>query len=206
MTGRRGPKPPPAEQEQDALFGAAVRVIARERIEDVTVASVLREAGLGTRAFYRHFDSKDEFLVATWLRQTQSAVQELDARLARTRRPRRAVELWIDDFLDRLYAEDGSPHVEALWRNGYWLRSAYPIQFLSVVRLQVDALRHLLVAGRDAGDFPDTDPTMDANTILASCWMLAELGLRGDAVDRRAARRHLLRLVRGLTGSAPRGR
>ena len=206
--GRRGPKPPPAEQELEALFQAAVQVLARDGIEDVTVASLLREAGLGTRAFYRHFSSKDDFLVATWLRQTQSSVEQLEDRLARTRRPGRAIEVWIDDFLDRLYAEDGSPHVEALWRNGFWLRNAYPTEYLSIVRLQIDALRRILIAGHETGEFPATDPTMDASTILATCWMLAELGLRGDPVNRRAARRHLFRVARGLTGepSRPAGR
>lgn len=101
--------------------------------------------------------------------------------------------MWIDDFLDRLYAEDVSPHVDALWRNGFWLRNAYPTEYLSIVRLQVDALRQLLKDGLATGDFPDTEPTMDASTILARCWMLAELGLRGEPVSRRAARRHLLR-------------
>lgn len=139
----------------------------------------------------------------TWVRQAQFAVQQLDERLARTRRPQRAVEVWIDDFLDRLYAEDGSPRVDALWRDGYWLRNAFPSQHLSIVRLQVDTLRQLLLAGRDSGDFPDTDPTMDASTILATCWMFVELGMRGEPVERRAARRHILRLVRGLTGSGP---
>ena len=156
-------------------------------------------------AFYRHFDSKDDFLVATWLRQTQAAVERLEARLARTRSSRRAVEVWIDDFLDRLYADDGTPHVEALWRNGFWLRNAYPTEYLSIVRLQVDALRRILIAGRAAGELPATDPTMDADTILATCWMLPSWPCAAIPSPARAARRHLLRVVRGLTGAPATG-
>jgi AcrR family transcriptional regulator len=197
---RRGPKAPPEEQELRLLFDAAVKVVARDGIDAVTLSSLLQEAGLGTRAFYRHFESKDQFLVATWLRQTQAASEALEAKMDGARRPIEAVEIWVDDFLDRLYSRDGTPHVEALWRNGFWLRNAYPNEFGSIVRVQLSALFRGLVDGSAKGEFPDTDPQFDASTILATCWMFAELGLRGDAIPREAARRHLLRVVRGLTG------
>jgi AcrR family transcriptional regulator len=197
---RRGPKAPPEEHELRLLYDAAVQVIARDGIEAVTLSSLLQEAGLGTRAFYRHFESKDQFLVATWLRQTQAASEALESKMDGARRPIAAVEVWVDDFLDRLYSRDGTPHVEALWRNGFWLRNAYPNEFGSIVRVQLNALFRCLVDGSAKGEFPETDPQLDASTILATCWMLAELGLRGDPIPRDAARRHLLRVVRGLTG------
>jgi len=197
---RRGPKAPPEEHELGLLFDAAVAVIARDGIEAVTLSSLLQEAGLGTRAFYRHFESKDQFLVATWLRQTRAASEALESKMAQARRPSAAVGLWIDDFLDRLYSRTGKLHVEALWRNGFWLRNAYPTEFSSIVRVQLNALFRCLTDGLAAGEFPETDPQLDASTILSTCWMFAELGLRGDPTPRDAARHHLLRVVRGLTG------
>lgn len=63
-----GSQQPEAEQAQDAerlqLMAAAERVLARGGWWGFKLESVLREARLSTRSFYRHFDGKEALLSA----------------------------------------------------------------------------------------------------------------------------------------------
>ena len=58
--------------------GAAPRTDAA----GLTVAEVLAEAGLSTRAFYRHFQSKDELVLAVFEQEAQRRYAGLEAQLA----------------------------------------------------------------------------------------------------------------------------
>ena len=53
------------------LMDAAVRILAKSDLHEMFVVDVLSEAGLSTRSFYRHFESKDDLLRALVLRATR---------------------------------------------------------------------------------------------------------------------------------------
>ena len=52
---------------RNALLAAAAEDRSREGSQGLSVAQVLDRAQLGTRAFYRHFDSKDDLVAAVFL-------------------------------------------------------------------------------------------------------------------------------------------
>jgi AcrR family transcriptional regulator len=85
------------EHERTLIFDAAYAAL-RDRGHDFTVATVLREAGVSTRSFYRHFDSKDALLCAMYLRDAEWAAARLAKRLAAATSPTRAVEVWVDEI------------------------------------------------------------------------------------------------------------
>src|SRR5688572_9325376 len=88
-----------AAEEGDAVVRAGLAVLARVGVEGLTVAEVLNEAGLSTRAFYRHFHSKDELLLAIYERDATATRERLRARLVKARSPQLAIEAWIDEML-----------------------------------------------------------------------------------------------------------
>src|SRR5438874_12201820 len=49
--------------EKEAIMRAAYDLIQRNGSKETSVHDVLRETGFSTRAFYRHFRSKDELVV-----------------------------------------------------------------------------------------------------------------------------------------------
>jgi AcrR family transcriptional regulator len=55
---------PRADEERTRIVDAAYRVIARRGSVDPTVRDILDEGGFSTPAFYRHFPSKDDLLLA----------------------------------------------------------------------------------------------------------------------------------------------
>ena len=64
---RRRKKLDPDPGVRDALVNAAAEIVREEGIAAVSVARVLDRAALSTRAFYRHFDSKDALVSAVFL-------------------------------------------------------------------------------------------------------------------------------------------
>src|SRR5262245_51706000 len=74
---------------------AAMRVLQREGGGNALVAQILEEAGLSTRAFYRHFTSKDELLCALYRRDAESVARYIARRVTAAPTPRDAVDAWI---------------------------------------------------------------------------------------------------------------
>jgi AcrR family transcriptional regulator len=83
------------EHERNLIFDAGYTAL-RDHGHDFTVAEVLKEAGVSTRSFYRHFESKDALLCAMYLRDAEWAAARLAKRLAAATSPVHSVELWIE--------------------------------------------------------------------------------------------------------------
>jgi AcrR family transcriptional regulator len=199
---RRGPAPPPADIERGALLDAGLALLIEQGAVSLTLAGILDRAGCGTRAFYRHFSSKDEFVMAVWLRETEEAVRRLRARTDRATNGLDGVFAWIDDRIDAAFASPRSPTFEALWRYGFWLRSAYPTKFDAVAGPQVMVLAEAISQGLRDGTIATADPDLDASTIHATFWMLAARHTNSGQTTREEARAQLIRLVTGLFSTA----
>lgn len=85
------------ESERRLIFDAAYAAM-REHGQELTIANILAAAGVSTRSFYRHFDSKDASLYAMYLRDGEWAAERLTKRLADAPSPVNAVEWWIDEI------------------------------------------------------------------------------------------------------------
>lgn len=203
VPGRRGPAPPPPEIERAALLRAGIECIVDGGVARLTVSDVLAAAGLGTRAFYRHFPSKGAFLLAIWQGETDDGMARLRERM-RGHDGIAAVDAWIADRLDRVFADRDDAVLRALWKDGFWLHNADPRGFRAVVNPPVallrDALRDAVAAGLLG---PHVDPVLDAATIHQTFWMLAERHFEGMAITRTAAVRHMARVTAGLFASVP---
>ena len=103
--------------EEQAILRAAFRVIGSSPDGSTSVADILGEAGLSTRAFYRHFRSKDELIVA-WLRSPQARwIDIITTGLDEDRTPpARALVAFWDRLGDWAEAEGylGCPYLKTL--------------------------------------------------------------------------------------------
>src|SRR5688500_17935025 len=102
---RRRKKLDPDPGVRDALVNAAAQIVREEGIAAVSVARVLDRAALSTRAFYRHFDSKDALVSAVFLQIAQIEVRRLKRKMAAASDPVDAVVAWIDGRLDLAFNE-----------------------------------------------------------------------------------------------------
>src|SRR5246127_1289544 len=86
---------------------AAASIILREHgVRGLSIAAVLERAGLSTRAFYRHFASKDELVAAAFLEAARVEMRRLRRRMAAAATEIDAVAAWIDARLDLAFDEN----------------------------------------------------------------------------------------------------
>jgi len=77
-TSAKRPRGRPSLSEHDQrqrLIDAAWRVFEEESEERVTVADIVREAGMSSRSFYQHFTSKED-LIAQLVEEVGAKIQE----------------------------------------------------------------------------------------------------------------------------------
>jgi len=184
------------ETEVRALLDAAYRVLRRNGERGATVAEILAEAGLSTRAFYRHFRSKDELLLALFQAESEAAGERLDAKLAVAPSPRAGLDVWIDDVLDLVYERRRAERTFVF--SDLPLQLALdPVDIDRVSEAQWRPLVGVLAAGLADGDFPEADPELDACIISEVCWTVVggRPGREANRPPRAEARTRIMRYV-----------
>jgi AcrR family transcriptional regulator len=146
---------------------AAIRVMARNGYVNMSVGDVLAEAGLSTRGFYRHFDSKDALLAALMRREAESAERSLERAIASASGPRAALEAWVERVLDLFY----EPRRAA--RTGLFTTPAvlgsFPMaeQLMEMRWILARPLVAVLRAGHDTEQLHSPNPEADATSLFA---------------------------------------
>lgn len=132
------------------------------------MSAILSTAGVSSRAFYRHFRSKDDLFLAL----LQEGADEIAARVDRVAdaaigSPADQLAAWIGEIFDLML--DPRQRMQMAVIDSEEVRSAAGYREMrehlhaSRERSLVDILRR----GRDAGVFPLTDPDHDAVAISA---------------------------------------
>ncbi|TMK67338.1 MAG: TetR/AcrR family transcriptional regulator, partial [Actinobacteria bacterium] len=91
------------DAERRLLLDAGYRVMRQNGFEDASVGDVLAEAGLSTRAFYRHFASKDDLVLAMSRRDAARIAARIDERLETAATSIDALHAWVDEVLAIAY-------------------------------------------------------------------------------------------------------
>lgn len=95
--------PDPAVRRQ--ILDAATTTVREHGVDGLSVAAVLQRAALSTRAFYRHFGSKDELITAVFLEGAHAERRRLKRRMSHAATEIEAVAAWIDARLDLAFDE-----------------------------------------------------------------------------------------------------
>jgi AcrR family transcriptional regulator len=192
-----------AVAEARALVEAALTVLRRKGAAGLTVADVLAEAGLSTRAFYRHFASKDALLLALFDADNEAVRGRVDAAMQAAADPHAALVAWVDQLLALAYSPRRSKRTQVLWTEGRRLQLEFPDEFERIFSAALAPLEALLEAGRASGAFPGADPRRDARAIHAVTWDLVEARLSGGSDDLASARAQVLRFCLPALGARP---
>jgi len=189
-----GPGPrDPADAEEASLITAAYRALVADGPRPVSVAEILSEAGLGTRAFYRHFRSKDELLLAMFRADSQRALAELEALVEAAPNPRTALEIWVDHSLALVYEPKRLRRVRVMVSEEVRRAAGYAAEWVRTTDARRRVLIKVLETGKGDGIFPASHPEGDAWAITAMLGHVIEertYGLAG--LSRKQARDHVL--------------
>jgi len=174
------------------LFDAALVVMERNGYADAAVADILAEAGLSTRSFYRHFESKDQLLCALYRREAERAT------------PLAALDSWIDEIMSLGFHRRKAARVAVLGSPGAMRAEGYADESRHAAKLLIAPLEELLAAGWRDGTFPLADPSADAPLIQSVTWAAAGLNpVRDVPASRDQAFRAVGSFCRRALGASP---
>jgi len=155
------------------LVDAAYAVMRRTESLDPRVSDIVQTAGLSNQAFYRHFRSKDELLVAVLDDGRRRLVETLERRMAKAAPGAAAVQAWVEGLLEQARNPEAAANTRPFAVNGARLAERYPDETASQREQVVAPLRAAVAA---AGG----DPERDADAIYHLTMAAAE-----DAIVRR---------------------
>ena len=159
---------PPTGDDRGCIIDAAYSCLSEPHSGPIPVAAILERAGVSSRAFYRHFESKDELFLAM-LRQESDAVAGRLDRVANEApgNPVDQLKAWIAQMFGLAYDPRLRMHLivldsdEVRAAKGY--RQAREHAHADRERSLIEILRR----GHRDGSFPLADPECDAVAISA---------------------------------------
>lgn len=155
-----------AQAERDRLLTAAMEVLQRSGWWGFKVESVLRQAGLSTRSFYRHFEKKSDLLLALLEYELGGATINLRRVTAAADTPSEKVRAYVAATIDMAYREDlakPSSLFASHWRE---LLPEYPEVIDRCTGLLMAPLVEAIREGKACGELHSDDPEADARAIF----------------------------------------
>jgi AcrR family transcriptional regulator len=200
---RRRDKLAPDPDVRRAIVTAASKSVREQGVRGLSVAAVLDRAELSTRAFYRHFDSKDELVATVFLEMARTEMRRLRKKMARAHTPVEAVAAWIDGRLDLAFDDTIKSDLRRLSMEAQSQMFASPELIQPAYAQMLEPLIEQLQRGLDEGAFHGIDPTSDAQSIQGVVWACTERHWATNDCDRSQVRRTAFQFcLRGL-GVAP---
>ena len=196
---RRRDKLGPDPTVRREILAAASTTLREQGVGGLSIAAVLARAALSTRAFYRHFGSKDELVAAVFLETARVEKRRLQRRMAGATTEIEAVAAWIDGRLDLAFDDSVGADLRSLSLEAQSQTLASPglVQpaYAEILKPLSDALQR----GLDSGMFHYIDPVTDAQFIHGVVWAgIDQQWATGDR-DRDDLRQRILNFVlRGL--------
>jgi len=178
------------------ILAAASTVLREQGVGGLGIAAVLERAGLSTRAFYRHFGSKEELVAAVFLESARVETRRLRRRMSIATTEIEAVTAWIDGRMDLAFDESIGSDLRQLSLEA---QSQSPTLVQPAYAEMLKPLRDALQRGQEAGVFRGIDPVSAAQFIHGVVWAgINEHWATGDC-DRDELRDRILRFcLRGL--------
>jgi AcrR family transcriptional regulator len=157
----------PDPSERARIMDAASRLLSTGR--GLSVTDVLEGAGLSTRAFYRHFESKDALMLALFRRDSERVNSQLEDTIAAAATPREALVGWIEGTL-RLLDDPRRRHRVAVFGSEDVTRArGIGAERQRIQESQIATLTRIIAAGVADGSFPRAALPGDARALQAAC-------------------------------------
>lgn len=190
-TRRRDKLAPDPELRREILVAASA-TLQEQGVRGFSVAAVLERAGVGTRAFYRHFDSKDELVSAVFLAAARAETQRLRHRMETAATEIDAVVAWVDGRLDLAFDDDVSSDLRRLSSEAQSQTLTSPALVQPAYAEMLEPLVETLARGLKSGVFDHIDPVTDAQFIHGVVWSGIDRHWTSGDCDRADVRERML--------------
>jgi AcrR family transcriptional regulator len=196
---RRRNKLAPDPDVHRTIVAATAEALREQGIRGLSVATVLDRAELSTRAFYRHFESKDHVVAAVFLEMAQTERRRLQRKMAKAADSVEAVGAWIDGRLDLAFDENIKSDLRRLSLEAQSQIFAAPELIQPAFEEMLKPLIEQLSRGLNTGVFHDIDPVTEAQSIQGVVWASTERHWAAGDCERAEVRSRALRFcLRGV--------
>ncbi len=196
-----------AAGEVRRLIDASFALIRKSGTLDPKVDQIVRVAGLSNQAFYKHFRSKDELLVAVLDEGIRQLSGYLQHRMRKAKSPQQQIRDWIAGVLEQALNREAAAATRPFALSRVRLAERFRAEVTESETQLTALLRRAIQAAVATGELPDADPARDAEIIygLAMDWLQRQLAAPSPA--RRADAEHLVEFaIRGMGGGTKRSR
>jgi AcrR family transcriptional regulator len=196
---RRRDKLAPDPDIRRVIVTVTSEIVREQGVRGLNIAAVLERAELSTRAFYRHFGSKDELVAAIFHEMAYAEERRLRRRMAKAANPVEAVAAWIDGRLDLAFDEKIKSDLRRLSLEAQSQMFAAPELIQPAYEEMLKPLIEQLDRGLILGVFHDIDPVTDAQAIQGVVWASTERQWAAGDCQRGEVRQRAVRFCfRGL--------
>ena len=165
--------------EVNLLITATWTVAAKTGSFEPSVREILQEAGVSTKAFYRHFRSKDDLLLVALETASLQLADYVESKMAVVDAPEPRIRVWIEGFVRQAIVPSAARRTLP-WTLGMGqLAHTYPDQFDHSKAVVIAPLEREITRAVAQGTAASPNPARDARIIF---------GYTMDAI-----RRHLIR-------------
>ncbi len=191
-------------EEVDSLIAATWSVAAGAGGIEPSVREILHEAGLSTKAFYRHFRSKDDLLLVALDEGSRLLVEYIEHRMAQAPDPLARVDAWIEGFV-RQVANPAAARRTLPWTLGAGrLAMTFPERFYRNTDRVTEPLRREIARAVADGTAGSPDPVRDCRIIYGYTMDTVRYHLLKDSIPDPATLDHLIGFTRRALGAKPR--
>lgn len=186
--------------EVQRLIRAGIVVMQRDETGNPRVSEIVEEAGLSNQAFYRHFRSKDELLLAIVEDGQRYLVGYLEHRMAKEASGLGKVAQWVEGVMSQARDATAASATRGVARNRDHLRELFPEESHRLEQLIEAPLEAALALAAEQREIPPGDHARDARAIFRLVMGAMEECLFDGRTPPREDVEHLVRFVEAAVG------
>ena len=156
-----------SDDDRGCIIDAAYGCLSEPHTGPIPVAAILQRAGVSTRAFYRHFESKDELFLAMLRQEGDALADRLDRIVDKPGAPVDQLKEWIRQMFGWMHDAALRMHLTVIDSDEVRAAKGYRETRERAHADRERSLVEILRRGRTDGTFPLADPERDAIAISA---------------------------------------
>jgi AcrR family transcriptional regulator len=157
-----------SDDDRGYIIDAAYGCLSEPHSGPIPVAAILQRAGVSTRAFYRHFQSKDELFLALLRQESDALADRLDRIVDEgSGGPVDQLKAWIGQMFGWMHDAELRMHLTVIDSDEVRAAKGYRETRERAHADRERSLIEILRRGRADGSFPMADPEHDAVAISA---------------------------------------
>ncbi|MGO9104040.1 MAG: TetR/AcrR family transcriptional regulator [Mycobacterium sp.] len=154
--------------ERQHIIDAAYRCLDRNSESLTSITEILDEAGLGTRAFYRNFNTKHDLLLEMFRRDREAVQAQLREAVARAQTPVEALRSWMTHMFELVSNPRKRKRVAIFYSEELRRTPGYARELEIVMAADQASIAAILHRGKAEGIFTVCSPEADARSIRAA--------------------------------------